>query len=63
MSRIYTEEIDRAEETRKRYLYSKLIMSGKISLPYRVATRLCGPDRAYHLYKIAKNSGKPKFSV
>lgn len=54
MSRLY-KEIDKAEEARKRYLYARLILDGKLKLPYKVAVRLCGPDRAYHLYRFSLN--------
>ncbi|RME69659.1 MAG: hypothetical protein D6778_00220 [Nitrospirae bacterium] len=62
MSRVYQKEgIDRVEELRKRYQYSKLILDGKVRLPYRVASRLCGPDRAYHLYRLfSDRPGKGK---
>lgn len=56
----FYKEIDRADEARKRYLYGKLIMSGKIRLPYRIASRLCGPDRAYHLYRTLSDRKKRK---
>ena len=41
---------EEAEKIRKRYLYRRLILTGKIALPYRAAARLIGPDCAYHLY-------------
>ena len=39
---------------RKRYQYRRLVLSGKISLPYQSAARLIGPDCAYHLYSKRK---------
>lgn len=45
--------MDRREEAeiiRKKHLYRRLILSGKIALSPRAATRLIGPDCAYHLY-------------
>jgi hypothetical protein len=44
-----------AEIIRIRYKYRKLIMEGKIELPYDEAVRLIGPDSAYHLYFSLKN--------
>lgn len=41
---------DEAEIIRIRYKYRKLIMEGKIKLPYAEAVKLIGPDSAYHLY-------------
>ncbi|MBN2010432.1 hypothetical protein JW960_13885 [candidate division KSB1 bacterium] len=39
-----------SEILRIKYKYRKLIMEGKIKLPYKDAARLIGPDCAYHLY-------------
>lgn len=39
-----------AEIIRIRYKYRKLIMEGKVRLPYEEAVKLIGPDSAYHLY-------------
>ena len=41
---------EEAERIRKRYLYRRLILTGKIALPQRAAARMIGPDCAYHLY-------------
>ena len=38
------------EAVRKRYLYRRLILTGRVRLPRSAATRLIGPDCAYHLY-------------
>ena len=43
---------DRAEELRKRYLYRRLIVTGKLKLHRHAAARLIGPDCAYHLYAV-----------
>ena len=40
----------RSELIRKKYLYRRLIMSKKISLPLEAAKGMVGPDCAYHLY-------------
>ena len=40
----------RSELIRKKYLYRRLIMSKKISLPLESAKSMVGPDCAYHLY-------------
>ena len=45
-----------AELIRKRYQYRRLILRGKVSLPYRMAARLIGPDCAYHLYSTLETS-------
>ena len=41
---------DQPENIRKKYLYRRLIMTKKIKLHRKAATRLVGPDCAYHLY-------------
>ena len=46
---------EEAESVRKRYLYRRLIMTGKIALPPSAAVRLIGPDCAYHLYSLMAN--------
>ena len=43
-----------AEIMRIRYRYRKLILSGAITIPYREAAKLIGPDSAYRLYRSAK---------
>lgn len=40
----------RSELIRKKYLYRRLIMSKKITLPLDSAKSMVGPDCAYHLY-------------
>lgn len=30
--------------------YKRLVLMGKVSLPWTIARRLVGPDCAYHLY-------------
>lgn len=40
----------RSEFIRKKYLYRRLIMAKKISLPIEAAKGMVGPDCAYHLY-------------
>jgi hypothetical protein len=47
-----------AEIIRIRYKYRKLIMEGKIKLPYEEAVRLIGPDSAYHLYFSLRNRSR-----
>ncbi len=48
---------DNPEVIRLRYLYRRLIVEGRISLSHSAASRLIGPDTAYHLYK---NFGKTR---
>jgi len=55
---------EKAEITRLRYKYRRLILTGKIKLPPQAAARLFGPDCAYHLYstcdfKKTKNDPEP----
>jgi len=38
------------EVMRKKYLYRRLILQGKIRISHDAARRLIGPDCAYHLY-------------
>lgn len=40
----------KAEQIRKKYLYRRLLVKGRVRLPHRSAARLIGPDCAYHLY-------------
>ncbi len=40
------------EEIRLRYLYRRLLLSGKVRLSYESARGLVGPDCAYHLYGV-----------
>ncbi len=42
----------KSEEVRIRHLYRRLILQGKIKLPYEAAVKLVGPDCAYHLYSV-----------
>ena len=49
----------RSELIRKKYLYRRLIMSKKISLPIESAKGMVGPDCAYHLYSQF-NTGSQK---
>jgi hypothetical protein len=52
----------KAENMRLKFLYKKLIQSGKISLPHHCARKLIGPDCAFHLYPgfTGKKSDKDK---
>ncbi|MBF0592874.1 MAG: hypothetical protein HQL02_12380 [Nitrospirae bacterium] len=43
-------ETDKGRQIRLKYLYRKMIISGKARLPYAAAVKLVGPDCAYHLY-------------
>jgi hypothetical protein len=45
---------DKAEIIRKKSLYREMILSGKLTLPYRSAAQLLGPDCLYHLYSTDK---------
>lgn len=46
------------ESIRIAYKYRRLILEGKIKLPYREAARLIGPDSAYRLYFTRKTKNK-----
>lgn len=41
---------EEAEILRKQYLYKKMILSGKLKLPFDSAKKIIGPDSAFHLY-------------
>jgi hypothetical protein len=41
-----------SEEIRLRYLYRKMIVTGKAKLSLESARALVGPDCAYHLYGV-----------
>ena len=43
-------ENDQYEITRLKYKYRELILKKKIKLPIRKASKLIGPDCAFHLY-------------
>lgn len=44
------EEDSEAELIRKRHLYRRLIVQGKVRLSLAAAIRMVGPDCAFHLY-------------
>jgi hypothetical protein len=48
---------NRAEEMRRRYRYRRLIVRGRLRLSRGNATRLVGPDCAYHLYRAIDREG------
>jgi hypothetical protein len=39
--------------------YRRLILLGRVELPLAEATRLLGPDRAYHLYFRSVSNPRP----
>ena len=39
-----------AQEIERRYRYRMLILRGKLRLPREAATKMVGPDCAFHLY-------------
>ena len=41
---------EKANDIKKRYQYRSLILKRKVSLNRKTATKLIGPDTAYHLY-------------
>jgi hypothetical protein len=43
-----------AEILRIQSRYKRLVLMGKVSLPWAIARRLVGPDCAYHLYSHAE---------
>ncbi|HUJ16648.1 MAG TPA: hypothetical protein VL197_01525 [Nitrospirota bacterium] len=47
-----------SEEMRIRYLYRRLIVSGKVRLSLEAARGLVGPDCAYHLYGVLGRTKK-----
>jgi len=50
-----------SEEIRIRYLYRKLLLEGKITVSREAATKLIGPDCAFHLYAVpVRNSPRKK---
>lgn len=55
-------ENDRAELVRLKYKYRELILKKKIKLPHKKASKLIGPDCAYHLYSgfDGKNESESK---
>ena len=44
---------------RLKYRYRKLILDGKIKLPFKDAVKLVGRDTAYHLY-FSHTADKPE---
>ena len=48
---------DNPEAIRLKYLYRNLILRGKLFLPQKDASKLIGPDCAYHLYSVRKEGG------
>lgn len=44
---------EKAEAIKKRYLYRRLILTGKIGLSRHAAVKFIGADTAYHLYARA----------
>jgi hypothetical protein len=49
-----------SEEIRLRYLYRKMIVTGKVQLSFESARRLVGPDCAFHLYQSVTAKRKSK---
>lgn len=48
------EAAEKADQIRKRHLYRRLILTGKLKLSRSSAVPLVGPDCAYHLYRRAR---------
>jgi len=48
----------KTEIIRKKYLYRKLIQTGKIIVPRKAAVSLVGPDCVYHIYSVKKEKEK-----
>jgi hypothetical protein len=48
------------EEIRRKYLYRRLVMTGKAKLGFDAARRLVGPDCAYHLYSTKTPKKRPR---
>jgi len=51
---------DKAEIIRIKYQYRELILKRKLKMPVKTASKLIGPDCAYHLYQGIGNSNKKK---
>jgi hypothetical protein len=49
---------EKAEIARKKYLYRRLIIQGKLRIKHELAKQLIGPDTAYHLYSRYGIKGK-----
>jgi hypothetical protein len=45
---------EKSEIIKKKYLYRKLILRGKVKISRKKALGLIGPDCAYHLYSRTK---------
>ena len=45
---------EKSEAMRLKYLYRRYVIKGKANINYKAASRLVGPDCAYHLYSSFK---------
>lgn len=50
---------EQAEILKKKYLYRKYILTGKIKITLSVARKMIGQDCAYHLYGKTKKDSLP----
>ena len=51
---------EKADDIKKRYQYRSLILKRKLALSRKTATKLIGPDTAYHLYSHDTHPKKNK---
>ena len=51
---IYFMKNEKSEAMRLKYLYRRYVIKGKANINYKAASRLVGPDCAYHLYSSFK---------
>ena len=49
---------ENADNIKKKYAYRQMILKGKIKLNRKTATKLIGPDTAYHLYSQKESAPK-----
>ena len=56
------EEVNQAELVRLKYKYRELILKKRIKLPHKKASKLIGPDCAYHLYSGFSGKSESKSS-
>jgi hypothetical protein len=51
---------DKSEEIRLRYLYRKMIVTGKAKISLEGGRALVGPDCAYHLYGVMERQKRKR---
>ncbi len=53
---------NKSDDIRLRYLYRKMIVSGRVKISFESARSLVGPDCAYHLYSSLGLRKKKSYS-